>query len=90
MLLSLSGMKVHAFEKDGIYYNITSAGSTVEVAQASYVGDVTIPSTVTYEGTTYKVTKIGKRAFKNCSGLTSITIPNSITYIGEAAFYDCI
>ena len=30
---------------------------------------------------------IAEGAFCGCSGLTSITIPNSVTYIGEAAFY---
>ena len=29
---------------------------------------------------------IGERAFSNCSGLTSVTIPNSVTYIGYMAF----
>lgn len=29
-------------------------------------------------------------AFNNCSGLTSVTIPNSMTTIGDGAFYGCI
>ena len=33
--------------------------------------------------------KIGDSAFKNCSGLTSLTLPSSITEIGECAFFDC-
>ena len=32
------------------------------------------------------VTSIGKRTFYGCSGLTSLTIPNSVTFIGEEAF----
>ena len=49
----------------------------------AYIGNdsiVNIPGTVN---------AIGPRAFKNCSGLTSITISNSVTSIGEDAFYGC-
>ena len=35
-------------------------------------------------------TLVGDGAFLSCSGLTSITIGNSVTSIGEAAFRDCI
>ena len=35
------------------------------------------------------VTSIGNHAFYNCSGLTSITIPNGVTSIGSGAFYGC-
>ncbi len=33
------------------------------------------------------ITKIENYAFCNCSGFTSVTFPNSVTYIGESAFY---
>ena len=35
------------------------------------------------------VTEIGYMAFNDCSGLTSVTIPNSVTTIGGSAFSDC-
>ena len=33
------------------------------------------------------MTSIGSEAFSDCSGLTSITIPESVTSIGSLAFY---
>ena len=86
----------HDFKVDGIYYlkngteaTVTYRGAAFDSYSNEYSGDVTIPSTVTYNGTTYSVTEIGKRAFYGCSGLTSITIPNSVTSIGEGAFMGC-
>ena len=52
-------------------------------------GNLIIPSTISYNGTTYSVTSIGDRAFYYCSGLTSVTIPNGVTSIGGSAFYGC-
>ena len=52
-------------------------------------GDLIIPSTISYNGTTYSVTSIGDRAFYYCSGLTSVAIPNGVTSIGGSAFYGC-
>ena len=79
------------FSSNGIYYNITSQ-NTVEVIEnpSKYTGDLILPDSVDYLSKKYAVTRIGKWAFyKNYSGLNSITIPNSVTSIGEDAFYKC-
>ena len=53
-------------------------------------GNITLPSSVTYNGTNYSVTAIGNYAFFGCSGLTgSLTFPNTITTIGVNAFTSC-
>lgn len=35
------------------------------------------------------ITSIGSSAFENCTGLTIITIPETVTYIYKDAFYNC-
>ena len=78
------------FKERGFSYNILSETDlTVEVAKGLPYGDVSIPSTVAYNGKTYSVTSIGSRAFYNGDCLTSVSIPNSVTSIGEYAFYGC-
>ena len=73
------------FQVDGIYYSKSTSGG-VYVTSGPYTGDVIIPSSVRYEGKAYSVEWIIDNAFSNCSGLTSISIPNSVTYIGYSAF----
>ena len=59
-------------------------------------GEIEIPSTIDVDGNTYTVTAIeSKIKEKNIfgstinSGVTSITIPDSVTTIGNYAFYKC-
>ena len=89
LLFSASPALAYGCKVDGIYYEITPANRTASVTGGSYSGDVIIPETIAYDGTTYSVTSIGKSAFANYSGLTSVTIPNSVTSIGDYAFFNC-
>ena len=97
LLLSMMSTDTFAYdaEVDGIYYNLYNInGKVAEVTYKdnkfnSYSGDVVIPEKVTYEGVEYPVESIGDRAFSGCTGLTSITIPNSVTSIESSAFSGC-
>ena len=82
-----------------IYYNYTNDATELEVTLEGrytdgdiikhYTGNVVIPDEVTYMNRTRKVTSIGESAFQNSTGLTSVTIPNSVKSIGSNAFYGC-
>ena len=97
LLLCTTMATAHDFEVGGIYYNILSeTNKTVEVTfkgvnyfEDEYSASVVIPESVTYNGTTYSVTSIGKYAFSSCDGLTSIVIGNSVKSIGYYAFSSC-
>ena len=80
------------FESAGIYYNITG-NNTVEVTYSdrdnnTYFGSISVPETVTNNGTEYSVTKIGESAFKG-SAVTSVSMPECIISIDYNAFKGC-
>ena len=100
MLLSLQAMAYdfsYTHQGKTLYYKILTGGTnavavtyySMETSNNHVSGEVVIPSSVEYNGTTYSVTSIGNSAFSRCSSLTSVTIPNSVTFIGNSAFYDC-
>ena len=76
---------------DGLYYQFNDDTNTAIVVAGDnrYSGTIVIPTNVTYNEKQYNVTSIGDGAFKYCTGLTSVTIPNSIDSIGYWAFKNC-
>ena len=97
MMLMVLPLLVHAYdaEIDGIFYNLYSSTKEAVVTYKdnnynSYSGSVDIPEGFTYGGVKYSVAGIGSNAFQNCSGLTSVTIPNTVSKMGQYAFSGCI
>lgn len=77
---------------DGITWNYTIEDGEARIwdvmittIPASTGGVLNIPSTL--DGC--PVTLIGGYAFRDCSGLASVTIPDSVTSIGQYAFSGC-
>ena len=67
----------------------TRCGSWDTGAGNDVSGDLVLPSEV-YDGDTkYTLTEIGDYAFYACQGMTSVTIPTSVTLIGAYAFEGC-
>lgn len=67
----------------------TDAAGNDTPAYSNLTGSLTIPSSVSYGGNTYSVIGIYDYAFDGCNGLTSVSIPNTVRYIGRFAFREC-
>ena len=55
-----------------IFYKVTESGEAEVVSVDNGVTSITIPSTVLYNKTSYKVTAIAKDAFENCDHLSAV------------------
>ena len=69
--------------------SVTWGGNEVYSGTADYVGDISVPSSITYAGVAYDVTSIGKNAFRKCKNLTSVSLPEGLMRIEDIAFLDC-
>lgn len=101
MLLSLmlvTGIACAQIKKGNLWYDINLSAKTAEVTYSSDGSDnysdltedvVIIPKTITTTSATYTVISIGEGAFRFCSTLKSIEIPETVTKIADQAFYQC-
>lgn len=77
-------------EESGASYLIgDDETATVTDAKASHNGYVEIPETINDNENSYLVSNIEDFAFANRSDVTSVTIPENISTIGEGAFAGC-
>ena len=78
---------------DGFRYFLESDTKTATLLpkrEGKYSGDIIIPEKVKgNDGIEYIVASLDASCFEGCSGLTSITIPSSVTSLGERCFSDC-
>jgi hypothetical protein len=79
------------FTVEKIVYRITSDTEVKVVDHNEISGDVIIPDKVYYPGSEqqYSVKEIEWKAFYDCTGMTSLTIPSSVKKIGQQAFRGC-
>ena len=76
-LVETDGLE-YTLSNDGTYYIVSGIGKATAL-------HILIPS----EYDEKPVKAIGEYAFAYCDSIISVTIPDSITYIGDGAFIDC-
>lgn len=88
-IFTLVSLTAQTFTIDGINYTVT-AGENVQVAANNcYTGALIVPSNVTNNGITYSVNSFAVGAFRDCVGLTSVTIPTTMNSIEFLTFLGC-
>ena len=76
---------------DDAVYQLDEDGTVtfVGVDKSKAVGDYVVPETIKVDNVEVAVKEIAPKAFENCTGLVSVTIPANIQIIGDAAFKGC-
>lgn len=75
-----------ALIEDGIYtYSIDSRGANIYVCDRVAAGVIEVPSTLGG----YEVAVISRGAFRDCTGITRVTLPDTITTIAVDSFNGC-
>ncbi|MBR6292083.1 MAG: leucine-rich repeat protein [Bacteroidales bacterium] len=74
-----------------LVYILDCANGTATVMgyEGECSGTLNIPSSITVNEVSYSVTRIADNAFQYNTGITSLTIPSGLTYIGDSAFIEC-
>ena len=93
VMLIMTASSAMAEVVDGLRYNLDSETKTATLLPKKngyYSGDIVVPEKVKgNDGVVYVVTAFEDRCFYDCGGLTSITIPSSVTSLGRSCFSGC-
>ena len=76
-------------ESTGFVYHFSENITASLIDGKSATGNTVIPETIAIGSRNFRVTSIADNAISYCTGLASISIPNSVTSIGGAAFRGC-
>ena len=68
---------------------VTFKGNNYTSYKGEYSGEIVIPEYINYQGIKTEVVGIGLNAFRECYDLTSVSIPESVSYILDNAFWSC-
>ena len=86
MLLGITQTFSQVYLQEGkLWFEVTSANTVSVFIKSACFSDPKIPTTVTYAGTQYTVTAIKSKGFERYYA-TSLTIPNTVTTIGDSIF----
>lgn len=74
---------------NGLKYFVDTESKWAMLFANSYSGDITVPEKFTDQGVEYTVTAFADKCFKDCSALTSVSIPKTVTSLGKECFSGC-
>ena len=93
MLTTTMAAWADVVEVNGLRYDVSTGtvpltASVIAPAEGVYTGEITIPSSINFNGEDIIVDFIKSDAFANAT-ITKVTIPSTVYFIGARAFYHC-
>lgn len=80
-----------SFVVDGLYFTPVSDSTAMIIYDESYdeLTSVIVPQSVSHDGKTYAVTQLDDGCFNRCEKIKTVTLPSTVTEIGQTAFSGC-
>lgn len=76
-------------DENGIMYSLEE-DLTASVILGAAAQSVVIPETVTADGSVYTVVAVEQGAFAENVSVKSVSLPRSVTHVGDRAFFGCV